>query len=394
MEDMNDNELENANDDELFDLLDKIDYEDLDDKEDDPSKDKPYEQLFCYKCKSSDKIAEDTSNGIVVCMECGNTIAQIFDSNPEWKNYADGKSGSARCNAASNYFLPQSSLGTTIGGSNRSKVKLIHSWNAMPYKERSLNNELKQIQGICRQAGILKCIEDDAKIYYKILSDTKHLTGKNQGKFIIIRGIKRTSLKGACVYYACKRKGDSRSPKEIAKLFSVRYKDITKGCKTFKKLMKLHQIPYDAHVNDPEHFIKRYCRDLHIAKNYVTDIMKIVKNIEKLDLISAHTPPSIAIGSILLVVDMNKIDIDRKMVATKFELSEATIDKACKRIEQYKNILINDELTEKIAKIIKTDKTNNKVPDKLKIIYLLFQNKKKNHMMNLLTILKKLIKIM
>src|SRR6188768_98606 len=103
MEDMNDNELENANDDELFELLDKIDYEDIDDdgeEREDSAKDEPYGKLFCYKCKSSDKIAEDTSNGIVVCMECGNTIAQIFDSNPEWKNYADGKSGSARCNVA------------------------------------------------------------------------------------------------------------------------------------------------------------------------------------------------------------------------------------------------------------------------------------------------------
>ena len=358
----------NDNDNELFKLLDEIDYEDNnDEKEFDEVI--QYDKIYCDKCNTEDHIAEDTANGIISCMKCGTFISEVFDVSPEWKSYVDGKNSSARCNAASNFFLPQSSLGTSIGGTNRSKIKLLHSWYAMPYKERILNNDLKEIQNICRQANILKCIEDDAKIFYKILSECKHVNGKNEGEYIIVRGIKRTSLKGACLYYACKRKGDTRSPKEIAKMFNIKYKNITKGCKTYKKLMKVQQIPYDSHVNNPEHFIKRYCKGLHITQDYVSEIMRIIKNIEKLNLISAHTPPSIALGTIILVIELNNLDIDKTMIAEKFDMSPVTINKAYKKIKQYKKILINDELTDKIAKVINNDKTNIKKPEKLKSVY-------------------------
>jgi transcription initiation factor TFIIIB Brf1 subunit/transcription initiation factor TFIIB len=356
-------------DDELFKLLDQISYDEkIEEKEEEEIKETTHTKLYCENCESEDHIAEDTANGIIVCIQCGTTISEVFDSNPEWKTYG-GDEKNVRCHAQINVFLPQSSLGTTINGANRSRIKLIHGWNAMPYKERNLHNELKEIQNICRKAGILKCIEDDAKIYYKLLSDTKHPIGKNQGKFVIVRGTKRTGLKGACLYYACKRKGDTRSPKEIAKLFNIRYKDITKACKIFKKLMKLQQLPHDSHVNDPEHFIKRYCRELHIAKEYVAETLRIIKNIEKLDIISVHTPPSIALATIILVIELNKLNINREMIAEKFGLSEATINKTFRKIEQYKEIIINDELTNKISEAIKKNESIEIMPDKLRIAY-------------------------
>ena len=108
----------------------------------------------------------------------------------------------------------------------------------MPYKERSLHQVLKEIQEKCRLASILKCIEDDAKILYKNISETTYTEGNNKGKPIIIRGKNRKSLIAACIFFACKRKGDTRSPKEIAKLFELKDTEITKGCKTFLKMRK------------------------------------------------------------------------------------------------------------------------------------------------------------
>ena len=52
----------------------------------------------------------------------------------------------------------------------------------------------KKITQKCSEGKIMKCIEDDAKIMYNNICDCKHMTGKNKGKNIIIRGINRESL--------------------------------------------------------------------------------------------------------------------------------------------------------------------------------------------------------
>ena len=357
--------IDEIGDDQLFAMLDKLEAENKISLDDDKSS---TGDVICNNCHTEDYLAIDNANGVVVCTQCGAVMTEIFDNNPEWKSY-DGNNASARCNGANNAFLPRSSLGTSISGSNRNRVKVLHMWNAMPYKERSLNVELKEIQNICRDAGIVKCIEDDTKILYKIISESKHLYGKNQGKYIIIRGDKRKGLKGACLYFACKRKGDTRSPKEIAKLFGIKDKDIRKGCKTCKKLLQLNQIPYDPNTNNPEHFIKRYCREVHLDKEYTAEILRIIKNIEKLDLVSCHTPQTVAIAGIILIIELNNIDIDRKVLETKFEVSGVTLEKAYKKIEKYKDIITNDDLTNKIQIMLNKEKQNIQVPEKLKTIY-------------------------
>lgn len=373
----NDQEVVDMNDDELFELLDQIDYE-KETKEIDKIESERAEEYktFCKTCKSTDKIAEDNAQGILVCIGCGNVVSDVFDDNPEWKTYTaeDSKETVGRCGNPTNFFLPQSSLGTTISGSSKSKIKILHSWSAMPYKERSLHIVLKEIQNRCRIAGIMKCIEDDAKILYKNISESKHAFGKNQGKNIIIRGVNRKSLIAACVFFACKRNGKTRSPKEIAKIFELKYKDITKGCKTFLKLIKLKQMSYDIQTSNPAHFITRYCRELHITNEYINQTIKIAKNIQKLNIASMHTPFSVATGSILLIVDLNNLDIERKFIAKKFNVSEVTVIKTYKKIEQYKKILINDELTDKLVKLLEEDRKNLKIPEKLKMMY----NKKLN----------------
>ena len=135
-------DLEDYNDDELFGLLDSINY----DKEAE-SIDKN-NKLFCKTCETEDKIIEDTSQGIVVCTGCGTIISELYDETPEWKQYIgdDDKETVARCSNPTNFFLPQSSLGTNISGSSRCRLKILHNWSTMPYKERSLNIVLKEIQ--------------------------------------------------------------------------------------------------------------------------------------------------------------------------------------------------------------------------------------------------------
>lgn len=355
--------------DELFDLLDQITFEKDDGQINDKSNDKNEINSVCAMCNSSENIFDDFEKGIVVCTNCGYVLCDILDKNPEWRQYdEDGKSGNARCNFITNLLFPQSSLGTTIA-MGRSKVKTLHIWSSTAYKEKSLHIVLKDIQNICRNANILKCIEDDAKILYKNVSECKHSHGKSKGRNMIIRGRNRRSLIGACIFYACKRRNNIRSPKEIANIVGIRYKDITKGCKKFRKLMAIRKMSIETDTSTPEHFVERYCKALHIKNDQLAQTIQIAKNIQKLNIASTHIPLSVATGSILLMAEINDLPITRRLIANKFNISEVTVNKAFKKIDRYKRILISDELTNKISELLEIENKKIKLPDKLTKMY-------------------------
>jgi transcription initiation factor TFIIB len=324
----------------------------------------------CINCHTSDNIVDDYINGIRVCRNCGQVLEGLFDSNPEWKQYGEdgGASELGRCSMPVNKLLPQSSLGTSIGGGNwKSRLKTLHGWSAMPYKERSLNLVFKEIQSKCAQAHLLKCIEDDAKIMYKSISECKHMKGKNKGKSVIIRGINRKSLIGACVFFACKRKNVTRSPKEISDLFKLKYTEMTKGCKNFLRLIKVRKMELNMGSSYPEHFVVRFCNELKLKTQFIEKAVQIAKNIKKLNVASDHTPYSIATGSILIMAEINNIStLTKKSLAVSFGVSEVTIAKAYKKIDQYKHILVDNDKTNEIAKKISDEMDSQNVPDAIK----------------------------
>lgn len=329
-------------------------------------------RLFCENC-NDDNIVEDTSQGIIVCKTCGGVVTTIMDSNPEWTQYNDdNKKDMNRCSHPISQLLPQSSTATTIAGSCSSRIKTLHGWGAMPYKERSLNEVFKIIQAKCADGKILKCIEDDAKIMYKNISDCKHITGKNNGKPIIIRGKNRTSVIAGCILYACRKKNKTRSPKEIAELFGLRYTEITKGCKIFQKLAKLKGIDYKFTFTKPEHFITRFCEELKIKFEYGVQAIQISNNVQKLQIAAVHTPLSLATGSIYLMIHLNKLNIQKKTIADKFNVSQVTIAKAFKKLEPFINILTNDKICDKLSVEIKKYQDDIEILEVLKSKFLRF----------------------
>ena len=323
----------------------------------------------CLSCEGTNFV-EDYSQGIVVCTNCGEVFRTIFDQNPEWKQYDDDDKAGARCNQVFNVLLPQSSLGTSIAGYAHSRPKRLHGWVPMPYKERSLNNEFKVIHEICQKAGILKCVEDDTKIMYKIASECKHQTGAKAGKQVITRGVNRKSIVAACLFFACMRKGVTRTSKEIASMWGISESDMNKGRRNLQKLFKIKDKAKKAMINTetskPEHFIRRYCNAMKIKNQYIEDALKIAINVEKLNLASNHTPCSSAAASILLMAEINELDhINKKKLSVQFEISDSTIFKTYKEIEPYKHVLINNDSTDEIVKEINKEMIVQDIPQEV-----------------------------
>lgn len=355
-------DLNNLTDADFRDIFDNIELQITETKH----KSKTIDQ--CPYC-AWNEIMEDTTNGILVCTnnECGQVIDSIMDQNPEWRQYEDDGKNDGRCSAPINQLLPLSSLGSSISGSYKNRLKTLQTWNSMPYRERSLNGVFKRIHEVCINNKIIKCIEDDAKIMYKTVSDCKHVIGKGKGRYIIIRGKNRDSLIAACIFFACRKNEKTRTPLEISLMFNLKYTEITKGCKNFLKLMKLKNTELAVGTSKPEHFVTRFCNDLKLNSTYTDQAIKIARNIQKLSIASVHTPFSTAMCSILLMCEVNNIQsITKKRLSQEFDLSEVTLTKAYNKIEKYRKALLNDEITDKLVKKLEAIRINHEVPDAIK----------------------------
>jgi transcription initiation factor TFIIB len=334
-----DMELFDLNEDNMLDLIDSMD------SNKSSSIEKTISKYTCIGCNGRN-LVQDYSKGCVKCTDCGICTTQIFDENPEWSLYEDGKGeATVRCGPATNFFLPKSSLGTTISGKGYSVLKMLQTWNQMPYKERSLSDILQHLEQVCKKNNLPKSVIDNVKILYKQIHDLKYETEEKKDKSVIIRGDNRTGIYGACVYYGAQLQGYSRQVKEIATMLETTIKVITKGIRKFNDLMKKNSLINTISSTTPNDHIERFCQKLKLKKEQVQQIKIISNNITKLYLASNHQPTSIAAGAILVYSNIYGVDIQKKTISEIFEISNVTIDKIYRKILPFRKVIVSDEMT-------------------------------------------------
>lgn len=291
------------------------------------SEEKKDKEIKC--CENTDNY--QNHNGMVMCKICSNLITNI-SNNPEWRCYKkEGNSGDpTRCGMPVNSLLPESSVGSSISYSSNSsemhQIRKMQSWNGMPYKERSLYKVFLTIQNTCEVNNIPSIIINEAKSIYNIIASTK-----------ISRGSNRNGIIAACVYFSCKHCGVPRSSKEIASMFKITVNVMTKGVKKCQEIIYMNKANKDrlsaSNTIKPSDFIERFCNKLNIDEIKTEKILKICDIIIINDIISENTPPSIASGCIFYFTKKSKIDISKKDISAVCKISEVTINKCCKLIE-------------------------------------------------------------
>lgn len=316
---------------------------------------------ICKGCNTSGKLVEDQHTGVIVCLKCGMMNEELLDHGPEWRKYNsdDNRSeGIGRCGCPHNFFFPKSCQGTIMTGTSNSRLRRKQKWNSTIYKERSLKGVFEFISNVCSKNNIPKIIVDSAITLYKMISDSKHKTGSNTGKQIIIRGDNRTSIIASCVFKSCEINKNPRSIKEIATYFELDEKKITKGNKQFDRIMKnvedneiiLEQMASNTTAED---YIRRHSFRLKINKNDMDMAIKISNNCCKMKLVSDHNPRSIAAGSIFTMANYLDLNIERKQIAKLFGTSDVTIGKIYNKLIPYIDALTNDEATDYLIKRFK-----------------------------------------
>lgn len=324
-------EFNDINDDSLWNILDNITDDNI----------KKSSKYICTDCNSSN-IIYTSGRGSYVCGDCGIENQELFDESPEWNNY-DDKGDNIRCGTYINPFYPKSSLGTTINASGYSKVKMLRSWGQVSYKEKSLSEVLNDIESKCKKYNITKAIIDNTKILYRNIRDLKNDNGKN----IIIRGINRKQIIAACLYFGAILQKFPRSTNEVADIFELDIKQVTKGCRNFLDIMKDNFIIFNIKPSHGSDFIERFGYKLKISKEAIQLAKIISDNSVKLDLTSDHQAISLTAASILLAINILKENINKKVVSEIFEISDVTISKTYNKMIPYKDILVDYELTDK-----------------------------------------------
>jgi len=279
------------------------------------------------QCCEKQENYEFTDKQEITCKICSNFISNVIDT-PEWKNYKDSNVNMTRCGMPTNVMLPESSLGTTIKydfNYKMNRVNRYQQWNSMPYKERSLYKVYMNISEKCQRADLPKIISETAQSYYRNISETK-----------ISRGSNRIGIIAACIYYSCKECEVPRSTGELALLFDIDSKIMTRGCKNFTEIMRMSKdrkrIQDQKSINLHD-FTERFCHKLGIITEHQIEITKLSHLCVSLDLVNDNTPPAMASGCIYLYLRWNKIPADKKAIASVCRISEVTINKCSKKLE-------------------------------------------------------------
>ena len=296
-------------------------------------KEEEEKELTC--CDLKDNYQND--NDMIICKVCKNVITNICD-NPEWRYYGskDNKSSDpTRCGMPVNTLLPESSVGSTVSFSSNSngmyQIRKMQQWSGMPYKERSIYKVFLDIQNVCVRHNIPSKIVNEAKSIYKIVSTTK-----------ISRGTNRSGIIASCVYFACKECDVPRSSKEIADMFGITSNIMTKGVKKCQEIIHMDKKNKNriskTKSTKPVDFISRFCNKLNIKDTDTEKIMKICEITVDNYIISENTPPSIASGCIYYFIKKKGLEVTKKNISDICKISEVTINKCCKIIEEKDNL--------------------------------------------------------
>ena len=300
------------------------------------------ESGLCALCDSVLMIMED---GFPTCtnVSCGIIYKNTLDYSPEWRFYGvDDKNGNdpTRCGNPINPLLMESSFGCKVLSTSKSsyemkKIRKWTEWQSMPHKEKSLYEEFQFITLMAQNSGIPKLFIDDAMSIHKEISAQK-----------MFRGLNRDGIKSASIYISCRLNGCPRTAHEIAEIFQLDKQSATAGCSMAVNI--LHNIERSIHpskqtdlcMTTPSSFIERYCSKLNMNHELIMLSKFIASKIEEKNIITDNTPHSIAAGIVYFISQICNLNISKTDIKSICGVSEVTINKCYKKLENIKETLI------------------------------------------------------
>jgi transcription initiation factor TFIIB len=306
----------------------------------------------CEKCNSALLVMEDGGYPICTNKECGIIYKDILDHSPEWRFYKSEDRNSndpTRCGNPINPLLVESSYGLKVlskpGSSyEMKKIKRWTEWQSMPHREKALFEEFQFITLMAQNAGIPKIFIDHAITIHKDISEQQ-----------MFRGMNRDGIKAASIYLSCRLNGCPRTAHEIAEIFKLDKTSATNGCSMAVNILNNIERNLDKSMQTqlgiikPISFIERFSSKL----NYTSEMTKLGKFIaNKLDnlcIITDNIPHAIAAGIVYFVGDLYGVNITKNEVKNITNVSEVTINKCYRKIDEKREKIIPPKILERIG---------------------------------------------
>ena len=307
---------------------------------------------MCSTCTTSTWIHIDDEE--VVCTACGNHLGFTIDTTAEyrWFGSEDRNSDPTRVGNPLNPLLPESSLGTRImtrPGDNRAmrRIRQYHLWTIMPYRERTLWTVFEMLQVRASGVGISNAIVEETKQLYAQVSP-----------LCICRGQQKDALLAVCLYESLKRHDTPRRPQEIADIFQIDVKLITRGVKQFSGLLEEHlhkSKPEKSHQHQEtgtpstsfRHYLEPAIYKLETPRvlhgRILETAVRIGNMIDELGICPETTPASLAASALALTIEQLGTEKTNAEIAKVCTISAATLQKCLKRIEEWKPVLMKTE---------------------------------------------------
>jgi len=275
--------------------------------------------------------------------QCGIANTKVLDYSPEWRFYgAEDKNTKdpSRCGNPINPLLVESSFGCKVLCNSKSsyemrRIRKWTEWQSMPHKEKSLYDEFQFITTMAQNAGIPKIFIDDAISIHKDISEQK-----------MFRGLNRDGIKAASIYISCRLNGCPRNAHEIADIFKLDKTSATNGCSMAVNILnniERNVLPSEQTklgITLPISFIERYCSKLNISVELTSVCKFVARKVQDQELITDNIPHAITAGIIYFVSYNCNLNINKQDIRTMSGVSEVTINKCFKKLENYKTQLI------------------------------------------------------
>lgn len=305
------------------------------------------EDIHCSECKSS--IHEDDHVDTIICSNCGTVLERIIDSAAEYRffGYEDRSSvDPCRVGAPVDKRFPASTLGTIIlarssggpasAGRAMSRIRRYHTWNMIPYKERSLLQVFEQFALTATNFGInMRAIDTAKELYIQLVEHCDR------------RGMSRNCVVASSIYAALKMVGEPRKPKEIADMFHLTTAQFTKSYKYFQEVLALAKqrglitetlAPASQASTRASDYIAHPLSKLPVERKHFMDIqfnaIQIANKAEDILVSPENMPPSLAAGVMAFVLQRSGYsDIPISRIASVCNVSEGTLTKCLKRLD-------------------------------------------------------------
>lgn len=304
-------------------------------------------ETLCESC--GEMVEKNAADEIIVCKGCGDVVERIIDSSAEYRYFgAEDRSSIDPCRVGApiDMRFPASTLGTIIlqhssggpktAGRAMAKIRRYHTWNMIPYKERSLLQVFEQYALTATNFGInIRAIDTAKQLYIQLVEHCDR------------RGMSRNCVVASSIYAALKMVGEPRKPKEIADMFHLTTAQFTKSYKYFQEVLALARqrgqiadtlAPANQASTKASDYITHPLSKLPVARSHYVDIqftaMEVANKAEEILVSPENMPPSLAAGVLAFVLQrMNYSEIPLSKIAVVCNVSEGTLTKCLKRLE-------------------------------------------------------------